>query len=127
MMPRPKPCTFRYAGEYRDPLWGGYYLRARWYHPDLTTFIARLAVPPEPLRLRRWKPGHAHRSKRPQLQLGLYHEQILAVSREDIFTTEVEYGYATQTAVRGLGTRGVKECFRQFTGKDFEVVGLKTN
>ena len=32
---------FRYAGEYRDPLWGGYYLRARWYQPDLPTFLSR--------------------------------------------------------------------------------------
>jgi RHS repeat-associated protein len=32
---------FQYTGEYRDPLWGGYYLRARWYHPDLPTFISR--------------------------------------------------------------------------------------
>lgn len=32
---------FQYTGEYRDPLWGGYYLRTRWYHPDLATFISR--------------------------------------------------------------------------------------
>jgi RHS repeat-associated protein len=32
---------FQYTGEYRDPMWGGYYLRARWYHPDLPTFISR--------------------------------------------------------------------------------------
>jgi RHS repeat-associated protein len=32
---------FRYAGEYRDPLWGGYYLRARWYDPDLPVFLSR--------------------------------------------------------------------------------------
>ncbi|MEM1363854.1 MAG: RHS repeat-associated core domain-containing protein [Pseudomonadota bacterium] len=32
---------FRFAGEYRDPDWGGYYLRARWYHPDLPSFISR--------------------------------------------------------------------------------------
>jgi RHS repeat-associated protein len=32
---------FRYTGEYRDPLWGGYYLRARWYHPDLPSFLSR--------------------------------------------------------------------------------------
>jgi RHS repeat-associated protein len=32
---------FQYTGEYRDPLWGGYYLRARWYHPDLPTFLSR--------------------------------------------------------------------------------------
>jgi len=31
----------QYAGEYRDPFWGGYYLRARWYHPDLPAFISR--------------------------------------------------------------------------------------
>jgi len=32
---------FRYAGEYRDSLWGGYYLRGRWYHPDLPLFVSR--------------------------------------------------------------------------------------
>jgi RHS repeat-associated protein len=32
---------FRYAGEYRDPIWGGYYLRARWYDPELPTFLSR--------------------------------------------------------------------------------------
>jgi len=32
---------FRYTGEYRDPLWGGYYLRARWYGPDLPVFLSR--------------------------------------------------------------------------------------
>ena len=32
---------FQYTGEYRDPLWGGYYLRARWYHPDLPIFLSR--------------------------------------------------------------------------------------
>lgn len=32
---------FQYAGEYRDPVWGGYYLRARWYDPDLPAFISR--------------------------------------------------------------------------------------
>jgi RHS repeat-associated protein len=32
---------FQYTGEYRDPLWGGYYLRARWYDPDRPTFISR--------------------------------------------------------------------------------------
>jgi len=32
---------FRYAGEYRDPLWGGYYLRARWYDPTLPSFLSR--------------------------------------------------------------------------------------
>jgi RHS repeat-associated protein len=31
----------QYAGEYRDPLWGGYYLRARWYDPDLPIFVSR--------------------------------------------------------------------------------------
>jgi RHS repeat-associated protein len=36
-----KASPFQYAGEYRDPMWGGYYLRARWYHPDLATFISR--------------------------------------------------------------------------------------
>ncbi len=32
---------FQYADEYRDPTWGGIYLRARWYHPDLPTFLSR--------------------------------------------------------------------------------------
>jgi RHS repeat-associated protein len=32
---------FRYSGEYRDPIWGGYYLRARWYDPDLPVFLSR--------------------------------------------------------------------------------------
>lgn len=32
---------FRYTGEYRDPVWGGYYLRARWYHPELPIFLSR--------------------------------------------------------------------------------------
>ena len=32
---------FQYAGEYRDPVWGGYYLRARWYDPALPSFISR--------------------------------------------------------------------------------------
>ncbi len=41
--------------------------------------------------------------------LGLYHEQILAISRDDIFTTEVENGFVTTTSVRGLGTRGIQQ------------------
>jgi RHS repeat-associated protein len=32
---------FRYSGEYRDPIWGGYYLRARWYDPELPVFLSR--------------------------------------------------------------------------------------
>ena len=32
---------FRYAGELRDPVSGAYYLRARWYAPDLPSFVAR--------------------------------------------------------------------------------------
>jgi RHS repeat-associated protein len=32
---------FQYAGEYADPTWGGYYLRNRWYHPVLETFLSR--------------------------------------------------------------------------------------
>jgi RHS repeat-associated protein len=32
---------FQYAGEYRDPMWGGVYLRARWYDPDLPVFLSR--------------------------------------------------------------------------------------
>ena len=31
----------QYAGEYRDALWGGYYLRARWYPPELPLFLSR--------------------------------------------------------------------------------------
>ena len=31
----------QYAGEYRDVLWGGYYLRARWYLPELPLFLSR--------------------------------------------------------------------------------------
>jgi len=44
----PAPATYdlydnqhRYAGEYKDPTWGGYYLRARWYDPQLHTFLSR--------------------------------------------------------------------------------------
>jgi len=33
--------SMQYAGEYRDALWGGYYLRARWYLPDLPLFLSR--------------------------------------------------------------------------------------
>ncbi len=36
-----KDNPHRYAGEYRDPLWGGYYLQARWYDPDLGIFLSR--------------------------------------------------------------------------------------
>lgn len=36
-----KQNPFQYAQEYRDPMWGGYYLRARWYHPDLPSFLSR--------------------------------------------------------------------------------------
>ncbi len=32
---------FRFAGEYRDPAWGGYYLRGRWYQPELASFVSR--------------------------------------------------------------------------------------
>jgi RHS repeat-associated protein len=32
---------FLYAGEYRDPAWGGYYLRERWYLSELQTFLSR--------------------------------------------------------------------------------------
>ncbi|HEY0302115.1 MAG TPA: RHS repeat-associated core domain-containing protein, partial [Rhizomicrobium sp.] len=31
---------FAYAGEYRDPIWGGPYLRARWYQPTLPSFVS---------------------------------------------------------------------------------------
>jgi len=31
----------QYAGEYRDALWGGSYLRARWYAPELPLFLSR--------------------------------------------------------------------------------------
>jgi RHS repeat-associated protein len=34
----------RYAGEYKDPTWGGYYLRSRWYDPQLHTFLSRDSV-----------------------------------------------------------------------------------
>ncbi len=37
----PEENPFQYSGEYRDPFWGGYYLRARWYHPDIASFISR--------------------------------------------------------------------------------------
>ncbi len=36
---------FQYAGEYRDPVWGGVYLRARWYDPNLAQFISRDPMP----------------------------------------------------------------------------------
>jgi RHS repeat-associated protein len=36
---------FQYAGEYRDPMWGGVYLRTRWYDPDLPLFISRDPMP----------------------------------------------------------------------------------
>jgi RHS repeat-associated protein len=32
---------FRYAGEYQDPTCRAYYLRARWYLPELETFLSR--------------------------------------------------------------------------------------
>lgn len=32
---------FLYSGEYQDPAWGGYYLRARWYVPQFQTFTGR--------------------------------------------------------------------------------------
>lgn len=32
---------FLYAGEYQDPTWEGYYLRARWYLPAYQTFLGR--------------------------------------------------------------------------------------
>ena len=37
--------SFRYTGEHRDPHWGGYYLRTRWYHPGLPSFISRDPAP----------------------------------------------------------------------------------
>ncbi len=40
-----KDNPHRYAGAYRDPLWGGYYLQARWYDPDLGTFLSRDPMP----------------------------------------------------------------------------------
>ncbi len=36
-----KDNPHRYAGAYRDPLWGGYYLKARWYDPELAIFLSR--------------------------------------------------------------------------------------
>jgi RHS repeat-associated protein len=32
---------FRYAGEYRDAIWQGQYLRARWYDPQVPSFVSR--------------------------------------------------------------------------------------
>jgi RHS repeat-associated protein len=32
---------FRYAGEYQDPTCRAYYLRARWYLPEVATFVSR--------------------------------------------------------------------------------------
>ena len=32
---------FRYAGEYTDAIWQGQYLRARWYDPQVPTFVSR--------------------------------------------------------------------------------------
>jgi len=55
--------------------------------------------------------------------LGVYHEQILAISRDDIFTTEVVDGFVQPTAVRGLGLTGVQQSLRSIAGKDFEVIG----
>jgi RHS repeat-associated protein len=61
-----------------------------------------------------------------RLGLGLYHEKILAIGRNDIFTTEVEGGlvYASHEEVPNVVA--VQEHFRQFLGKDFEVIGIKT-
>ncbi len=36
---------FQYAGEFREPLWGGIYLRARWYDPDFPIFLSRDPMP----------------------------------------------------------------------------------
>lgn len=36
----------QYAGEYREPTCGAYYLRARWYLPDQQTFVSRDPVDP---------------------------------------------------------------------------------
>lgn len=59
--------------------------------------------------------------------LGVYHEQILALTRDDIFTTEVVDGFVQPTAVRGLGLRGVQESLRTVADKDFEVIGTVSN
>lgn len=32
---------FRFAGEYRDPNWGGYYMRGRWYLAEAASFVSR--------------------------------------------------------------------------------------
>jgi len=37
----PQAPPFRYAGEYEEASCGTYYLRARWYLPELATFVAR--------------------------------------------------------------------------------------
>ncbi|HEY0302114.1 MAG TPA: RHS repeat-associated core domain-containing protein [Rhizomicrobium sp.] len=37
----PHDNAFQYAHQYRDPSWGGYYLRARWYAPSLPSFTSR--------------------------------------------------------------------------------------
>jgi RHS repeat-associated protein len=36
---------FQYAHEFRDPVWGGVYLRARWYDPDFPVFLSRDPMP----------------------------------------------------------------------------------
>ncbi len=61
------------------------------------------------------------------LGLGLYHEKILAISREDIFTTEVSNGVVYSDRYEAPSTAAVQEHFRQFVGKEFEVIGIKTN
>jgi RHS repeat-associated protein len=62
-----------------------------------------------------------------RLGLGLYHEKILAIGRNDIFTTEVEGGLAYASREEAPGAIAVQEHFRQFLGKDFEVIGIKEN
>jgi RHS repeat-associated protein len=62
-----------------------------------------------------------------KLGLGLYHEKILAISRTDIFTAEVEGGFAYASRYEAPNAIAVQEHFRQFLGKDFEVIGIKTN
>jgi RHS repeat-associated protein len=36
---------FQYAHEFRDPVWGGVYLRAPWYDPDFPVFLSRDPMP----------------------------------------------------------------------------------
>lgn len=37
---------FQYSGEYKDSSWNGYYMRARWYLPELNSFMSRDPIDP---------------------------------------------------------------------------------